>query len=65
MHEFIGKKCKLKIKNGSEIYFYTAKDVTKVSDTHIYIIDKYDVKRCLLMSNILEIVELLEDTKNE
>ena len=59
MKELIGKICKIQIKCNGKSLFFTAK-ITKVNDTHISFIDKFD-KFCSY--RLIDIIQIREVSK--
>ena len=57
MKEFLGKSVFINANIEGRNLFYTAKEVTSVSDTHITFIDKFNNVVSLRISDIVEIKE--------
>lgn len=60
MNEYIGDTVKLHIDRKGIDLFYTAK-ILQITDTHISFKDKYDVKYCYRISDIVSINNSMGD----
>lgn len=54
MKHLKGKSCKLTIEVNGRVLFYTAKQVTDVTDTHITFIDKFNEVLSFRLKDIVE-----------
>lgn len=55
MKQIIGKSCRLTVKVGREVLFYTVKEVLEVTDTHILFIDKFGQEYSYRLADIMQI----------
>lgn len=54
MKHLIGKSCKLTLEVNNKILYYTVKQVTDVTETHISFIDKFDDVWSFRIKDIVE-----------